>query len=98
MPGRDKVPHYGFHRQLYTYSSYGFIILIWVEGNKFTQAHASVIGSLVLCILSTDLLSGPTSKVTLMKAVDELVWANSQCWGVEGSLLWAYRRHSSLMP
>ena len=39
---------------------------------------------------------GPTSKVTLMKAVDKLVWANSQCWGVEGSLLWAYCSHSSL--
>jgi len=35
--------------------------------------------------------------VTLMKAVDELVWANNQCWGVEGSLLWAYCSHLSLM-
>ena len=29
-------------------------------------------------------LSGPTSKVTLMKAVDELVWANSQMLGCQG--------------
>jgi len=29
-------------------------------------------------------LSGPTSKVTLMKAVDELVWANSQMLGCRG--------------
>ena len=32
-----------------------------------------------------------------MKAVDELVWTNGQCWGVEGSLLWAYCSHPSLM-
>ena len=31
-----------------------------------------------------------------MKAVDELAWTNGQCWGVEGSLLWAYCSHSSL--
>ena len=42
------------------------------------------------------ILSGLTSKVTLMKAVNKLVWANSQCWGVKGSLLWAYCSHSSL--
>jgi len=30
------------------------------------------------------LVSGPTSKVTLMKAVDELVWANSQMLGCRG--------------
>jgi len=30
------------------------------------------------------LLSGPTSKATLMKAVDELVWANSQMLGCRG--------------
>jgi len=35
--------------------------------------------------------------VTLMKAVDELVWADSQCWGVEGSLLQTYFSHLSLM-
>jgi len=29
-------------------------------------------------------MSGPTSKVTLMKAVDELVWANSQMLGCRG--------------
>jgi len=29
-------------------------------------------------------VSGPTSKVTLMKAVDELVWANSQMLGCRG--------------
>jgi len=29
-------------------------------------------------------LSGPTSKVTLMKTVDELVWANSQMLGCRG--------------
>jgi len=29
-------------------------------------------------------LSGPTSKVTLMKGVDELVWANSQMLGCRG--------------
>jgi len=29
-------------------------------------------------------LSGPTSKVTLMKAVDELVWADSQMLGCRG--------------
>ena len=30
------------------------------------------------------MVSGPTSKVTLMKAVDELVWANSQMLGCRG--------------
>jgi len=34
--------------------------------------------------LPTPSLSGPTSKVTLMKAVDELVWANSQMLGCRG--------------
>jgi len=29
-------------------------------------------------------LSGPTSKVTLMKTVDKLVWANSQMLGCQG--------------
>jgi len=29
-------------------------------------------------------MSGPTSKVTLMKTVDELVWANSQMPGCRG--------------
>ena len=33
---------------------------------------------------SKNLLSGPTPKVTLMKAVDELVWANSQMLGCRG--------------
>jgi len=32
----------------------------------------------------THSLSGPTSKATLMKAVDELVWANSQMLGCRG--------------
>jgi len=30
------------------------------------------------------MMSGPTSKVTLMKAVDELVWTNSQMLGCRG--------------
>jgi len=33
---------------------------------------------------SMSTVSGPTSKVTLMKAVDELVWANSQMLGCRG--------------
>ena len=37
-----------------------------------------VCGQLTSCVL---LVSGPTSKVTLMKTVDELVWADSQMLG-----------------
>jgi len=37
-------------------------------------------------------MSGPTSKVTLMKAVDELVWANVA--GVCADLLLSYQRNS----
>jgi len=33
---------------------------------------------------TTQVVSGPTSKVTLMKTVDELVWANSQMLGCRG--------------
>jgi len=32
----------------------------------------------------TPLLSGPTAKVTLMKAVNKLVWADSQMLGCRG--------------
>ena len=39
---------------------------------------------LLVGALTTTLMSGPTSKVTLMKIVDELVWANSQMLGCRG--------------
>ena len=45
-------------------------VLLHRSGKHIRTAHWSV--------------SGPTSKVTLMKAVDELVWANSQMLGCRG--------------
>jgi len=44
----------------------------------------NVVKNFVVSNVQSFLLSGPTSKVTLMKAVDELVWADSQMLGCRG--------------
>jgi len=45
---------------------------------------AVLVGVAECGMMGTCQLSGPTSKVTLMKAVDELVWADSQVLGCQG--------------
>ena len=62
------------------------------RGRLLAMAHGwNETGEQETCLVKTSQLasrllwvSGPTSTVTLMKTVDELVWANSQMLGCRG--------------